>query len=68
MPPGRGRFSDNLVSAIGEVTTQSFILGIRAAAPVMAALLIATLIVGLISRTARCRSSTRSRSASASTR
>jgi flagellar biosynthetic protein FliR len=51
MPPGQGRFSDNLVSAVGEVTTQSFILGIRAAAPVMAALLIATLIVGLISRT-----------------
>lgn len=51
MPPGQGRFAPNLVAAIGEVTTQSFVLGIRAAAPVMAALLIATLIVGLISRT-----------------
>lgn len=51
MPPGQGKFAPGLAAAIGEVTSQSFVLGIRAAAPVMAALLIATLLVGLISRT-----------------
>lgn len=51
MPPGQGRFAPNLLAAVGEITAQSFVLGIRAAAPVMAALLISTLIVGLISRT-----------------
>ena len=44
-------FSTDLVTAITTVTTQSFALGIRAAAPAMVALLLSVLILGLISRT-----------------
>jgi flagellar biosynthetic protein FliR len=51
MPPGSGRIPDNLVEALTSVTAHSFEVGIRAAAPVMVALLLATLIVALISRT-----------------
>jgi len=51
MPPGQGRLPDNLVMALSEITAHSFEVGIRASAPVMVALVIATLIVALISRT-----------------
>src|SRR5437773_1671537 len=51
MPPGNGRLPDNLVEALSTVASQSFEVGIRAAAPVMIALLLATLVVALISRT-----------------
>jgi len=51
MPPGQGRLPDNLVQALSQITSQSFEVGIRASAPVMVALVIATLIVALISRT-----------------
>jgi len=51
MPPGQGRLPDNLVLALSEITAHSFEVGIRASAPVMVALVIATLIVALISRT-----------------
>jgi flagellar biosynthetic protein FliR len=51
MPPGNGRLPDNLVEALSSITSQSFEVGIRAAAPVMVALLLATLVVALISRT-----------------
>jgi flagellar biosynthesis protein FliR len=51
MPPGHGRLPPNLVEALSSVTAQSFDVGIRAAAPVMIALLLATLVVALISRT-----------------
>ncbi|HEY2415861.1 MAG TPA: flagellar biosynthetic protein FliR [Pirellulaceae bacterium] len=51
MPPGNGRLPDNLIEALTVVTSQSFEVAIRASAPVLVALLVATLIVALISRT-----------------
>jgi flagellar biosynthesis protein FliR len=51
MPPGSGRLPEDLVEALSAVTAHSFEIGIRAAAPVMVALLLATLVVALISRT-----------------
>ena len=51
MPPGEARFSEGLLSLLTDLTTQSFVLGLRAAAPVMVALLLAILVLGLISRT-----------------
>lgn len=51
MPPGKGSCSNDLVDALVDVTTQSFVVGIRAAAPVLIALLLAVLVTGLISRT-----------------
>jgi len=50
MPPGEARLPSDLVSLLGEVVGTSFEIGLRAAAPVMAALLAATLLVALISR------------------
>lgn len=50
-PPGSGTLPDGVVAALTEITAQSFDVGIRAAAPVMVALIIATLVVALISRT-----------------
>jgi flagellar biosynthetic protein FliR len=51
MPPGHGQIPDSLLEALTLVAAQSFEVGIRAAAPVLVALLVATLIVALISRT-----------------
>jgi flagellar biosynthetic protein FliR len=51
MPPGEGRLPTELVDALSQLTSQSFEVGIRAAAPVMVAVLLATLVVALISRT-----------------
>jgi flagellar biosynthetic protein FliR len=51
MPPGEGRLPDKLTEALTLVASQSFEIGLRAAAPVMVALLLATLVVALISRT-----------------
>jgi flagellar biosynthesis protein FliR len=51
MPPGRGHLPDNLVEALTAITAHSFEIGLRASAPVMVALLLATLVVALISRT-----------------
>lgn len=51
MPPGQGRLPENLVEALSSITSHSFEVGIRAAAPVMVALILATLVVALISRT-----------------
>src|SRR5262245_30586922 len=51
MPPGAGQLPDSLVEALAAVASQSFEVGIRAAAPVMVALLLSTLVVALISRT-----------------
>lgn len=51
MPPGNGHLPDSLLEALTLVASQSFEVGIRASAPVLVALLIATLIVALISRT-----------------
>jgi flagellar biosynthesis protein FliR len=51
MPPGKVEVSDTLVEAFTNLLTQSFILGVRAAAPTMTALLLATLVLALLSRT-----------------
>lgn len=51
MPPGAARIPRNLVQATVELVTQSFILGIRAAAPAVIALLLSMILMGLISRT-----------------
>ncbi len=51
IPPGQGVFSQSITDAFVTLATQSFSLAIRAAAPATIALLLATLILGLISRT-----------------
>ncbi len=51
MPPGQGALGESFVAAFTMLLGQSFLLGVRAAAPAMAALLLATLVLGLIGRT-----------------
>ena len=51
IPPGAGGLSGSVVETLTTIVTQSFVLGIRAGAPVMTALLLSTLVLGLISRT-----------------
>lgn len=51
IPPGNGIFTRSMADAFVTLATQSFSLGIRAAAPATIALLLATLVLGLISRT-----------------
>ncbi len=51
IPPGSGIVPTTIAPALNDLITQSFALGIRSAAPVLAAILLATLIMGLISRT-----------------
>ena len=51
IPPGMGTLSTSLGDASITLLMQSFDLGIRAAAPAIVALLVATLVLGLISRT-----------------
>ena len=51
MPPGEVRFSPGWVTTFTEITTHSFVLGIRAAAPAIVALLMAIFVLGLIART-----------------
>jgi len=51
IPPGSGAIPDSIVDTLVSLLTQSFVLGIRAAAPVVAAVLLSTLVMGLISRT-----------------
>jgi flagellar biosynthetic protein FliR len=51
LPPGSGRLPEGILPTLTDVAAQSFDVGIRAAAPVMVALLLATLVVALISRT-----------------
>ncbi len=50
-PPGQANLGTSYVEALTNLMTQSFVLGIRAAAPAMTALLLATLVLGLIGRT-----------------
>jgi flagellar biosynthetic protein FliR len=49
-PPGQAVLGDSFLEAVTTLLNQSFSLGIRAAAPVMAALLLSTLLMGFISR------------------
>jgi len=51
LPLGGGAFHDGIAMAMVEVASTSFVVGIRAAAPAMVALLLSILILGLISRT-----------------
>jgi flagellar biosynthetic protein FliR len=50
-PPGHASMGTNYVDVLVAILTQSFVLGIRAAAPLMVALLMSNLVLGLISRT-----------------
>jgi flagellar biosynthetic protein FliR len=50
LPAGQGALSHSAVEAVTALVAHSFVLGVRAAAPVMVALLLSTLIVGLVSR------------------
>jgi flagellar biosynthesis protein FliR len=51
LPPGGSEFPDSVAAAFTTLVAQSFSLGLRAAAPAVTALLLATLILGLIGRT-----------------
>lgn len=51
LPPGSGTVPIHIGETFVILVTQSFSLGIRAAAPVVTALLLSTLVMGLISRT-----------------
>jgi flagellar biosynthetic protein FliR len=51
LPPGGTGLPSGLGEALVTLLTQSFALGIRAVAPVMTALLLSSLVVGLIGRT-----------------
>ncbi len=50
-PPGHAALGEDFVEVLCSIVAQSFSLGIRAAAPVLIALLLSTLVLGLISRT-----------------
>jgi flagellar biosynthetic protein FliR len=51
LPPGHAALGSSFVEVITGIMTQAFVLGIRAAAPLLTALLLANLVLGLISRT-----------------
>jgi flagellar biosynthesis protein FliR len=51
LAPGHAQFAPSVLDALTEVTSRSFLLGLRIAAPMMVSLLLAILIMGLISRT-----------------
>ncbi len=51
LPPGDATLGQSVSEALVALTQQSFSVGIRATAPVITALLLATLVMGLISRT-----------------
>jgi flagellar biosynthetic protein FliR len=50
-PPGHAALGTDFVEVLTGILTQSFVLGIRAAAPLLTALLLSNLVLGLISRT-----------------
>jgi flagellar biosynthetic protein FliR len=51
IPPGGGAVPSGLTEAFTLLLTQSFLLGMRASLPVVTALLLSTLVLGLIGRT-----------------
>lgn len=51
LPPGQANLGTDYLDALVTLLKESFVLGIRAAAPAMTALLLATLVLGLIGRT-----------------
>ncbi len=50
LPPGGGVAIDSIANLVATLGGQSFALGVRAASPVVAALLLATLVIGLMAR------------------
>lgn len=50
-PPGHAALGDSYVDALTGLMTQSFTLGIHAAAPLLVALFLSTIVLGLIGRT-----------------
>jgi flagellar biosynthetic protein FliR len=50
-PPGHAMLGDSFVEALTDIMSQSFVLGVRAAAPLLVSLLLSTLVLGLVSRT-----------------
>jgi flagellar biosynthetic protein FliR len=51
VPPGQATLGNNYLEVLVGILAQSFELGIRAAAPLLTALLVSNLVLGLISRT-----------------
>lgn len=51
LPPGKAALGHSFLTAMTTLLSQSFVLGVRAAAPAMTALLLSTLVLGLIGRT-----------------
>jgi flagellar biosynthetic protein FliR len=51
LPPGKALLGETYATVLAKLLGQSFVLGIRAGAPAMTALLLATLVLGLIGRT-----------------
>ena len=50
-PPGHAVIGDSFVDVLVTILTQSFVLGVRAAAPIVTVLLLSTILLGLITRT-----------------
>jgi flagellar biosynthesis protein FliR len=50
-PPGHAALGETYVEALTDLMTQSFALGINAAAPLLIALFLSTIVLGLIGRT-----------------
>ncbi|MEN1679807.1 MAG: flagellar biosynthetic protein FliR [Planctomycetota bacterium] len=50
-PPGEARFSESYSDALITMLSQSFELGLRASAPIVVALFLSTVVLGLVSRT-----------------
>ena len=51
VPPGQALLGDSYVDVLTGLMSQSFMLGIHAAAPLLVALLLSTIVLGLVSRT-----------------
>jgi flagellar biosynthetic protein FliR len=50
LPPGLATISPDLHTLLADLLTESFVLGLRTAAPAIVSLLLATIVLGLISR------------------
>jgi flagellar biosynthesis protein FliR len=50
-PPGHAALGDTYLEVLVGIVTQSFVLGIRASAPLLVALLLSNILLGLLSRT-----------------
>jgi flagellar biosynthetic protein FliR len=51
LPPGQAALGNDFLGVLTTILTESLALGIRAGAPIMAALLLSTLVLGLVTRT-----------------